>query len=231
MTHIIALGGGGFSAEPQHPYLDQYVLDLTRKTHPRVCFLGQASGEDSTYLVRFYSAFHRLGAEASHFSVFRPVPKDWREILMGQDVIYVGGGNTRSMLALWREWEIDKLLYEAWQRGVILAGVSAGAICWFEQCVTDSTHPLGLIKGLGFLRGSACPHYRSEPARRPMYKRMVEDGVSKAGIALDDFAAAHYIDGDLEYVVTSQRDAAAFRVLRAGDEVIEELLPATYIGP
>lgn len=230
MTHIIALGGGGFSVEPDYPYLDQYILNLTAKQQPKVCFLGQASGESDIYQLRFYSAFTKLGTKPSHLSLFRPVDKNWRDHLLSQDIIYVGGGNTRSMLALWRDWGIDQALYEAWQNGVILAGVSAGAICWFEQCVTDSTYPLGLIKGLGFLRGSACPHYRSEPDHRPAYKRMVEDGVAKNGIALDDFAAAHYIDGELEYIVTARQNAAAFRLLRTTDEVIEELLPTDYLG-
>lgn len=230
MKHIVAMGGGGFSMEPENPLLDQFVLYLTNQQRPKVCFLGQASAESADYTMRFYQAFARLGAQPSHLSLFGRVTRDWRDHLLAQDVIYVGGGNTRSMLALWREWGVNEVLYQALERGTILAGVSAGMICWFEQAVTDSVWPLGIVRGLGFLPGSACPHYDGEPERRPTYLRMVEDGIARPGIALQDGAAAHFVDDALHQVVTSRRSAGGFFVTVRDGAVTEEPLPSRFAG-
>lgn len=230
MGQIIALGGGGFSYEVENPFLDRYILELTGKDRPKVCFLPQASAESFQYTTRFFSAFNKLGADASWFSLFTPVKNNWRDELRGSDVIYVGGGNTRSMLALWRDWGVDDVLREMLDDGKILAGISAGAICWFEECVTDSVWPLGSIKGLGMLAGSACPHYDSEPERRPTTLRMIADGEIIPGIALTDFAAAHYVDGQLKTVVTSRPQARAYQITREDGKAIETELPMTYIG-
>jgi len=230
VKHIVAMGGGGFSTEPEKPLLDQYVLNLTNQSRPKVCFLGQASAESQEYALRFYQAFTLLGAVPSHLSLFGRVTQDWKQRLLAQDGIYVGGGSTRSMLALWREWGVDELLFQAVERGTILAGVSAGMICWFEQAVTDSVWPLGIIKGLGFLPGSACPHYDGEPERRPTYLRMVEDGIAQPGIALQDSAAAHFVDGELHQVVTARRSAQGFYVHIEDNAVVEEALPTRFIG-
>ncbi|GAB4514316.1 MAG: Type 1 glutamine amidotransferase-like domain-containing protein [Anaerolineae bacterium] len=219
--HIIALGGGGFSMEPDNLILDRYILAQARSETPKVCFLPQASAESADYTVRFYKAFTSLGARPSWFSLFGRVETTWRQHLLDQDVIYVGGGNTRSMLALWREWGVDAVLKEAMENGTILAGISAGAICWFEQCVTDSVWPLGVINGLGFLKGSACPHYNGEPERRPAYRDMVAKGNVMAGIALDDGAGAHYVDGELRYVVTSRPNAHAYHLTQGDGEAVE----------
>lgn len=230
MGQIIALGGGGFSYEVKNPFLDRYILQQTGKHRPKVCFLGQASAESSIYITRFYDAFTKLGTEPSWLSLFKPVESGWRERLRENDVIYVGGGNTRSMLALWREWGVDSVLREMLEDGKILAGISAGAICWFEECVTDSVWPLGTVQGLGFLAGSACPHYDSEPERRPTMLRMVAAGEIIPGIALTDFAAAHYVDGELVKVLTSRRAARAYRVEVQAGKAVETELPLTYVG-
>ena len=137
-SKLIAIGGGGFSMEPENPLLDLYCLNATGKSKPKVCFLGTASGDSPDYIARFYAAFANYDCKASHLAFFRKtsagaVPLD--EIathLLSQDLIYVGGGNTRNMLAIWREWQVDKVLKQAWEQGCVLAGVSAGAICWFE---------------------------------------------------------------------------------------------------
>jgi len=171
-----------------------------------------------------------LGALPSHLSLFGRVTRDWRDRLLAQDVIYVGGGNTRSMLALWREWGVHEVLAQAAERGTILAGVSAGMICWFEQAVTDSVWPLGIVNGLGFLPGSACPHYDGEPERRPTYLRMIEDGIAQPGIALQDGAAAHFVEGDLHQVVTARRGAQGYFVSVQDGAVVEEPLQSRLLS-
>src|SRR5918999_2983425 len=163
---IVAIGGGGFSEEPTNLALDRYVLGLTPRERPKVCFLGTASGDADGYVRRFRAAFAALGAEPSALSLFRPHTADLRAFLLEQDVVYVGGGNTRSLLALWREWGLDAILRAAWEGGAVLAGISAGMICWFEQGITDSVPGrLSPLAGLGFLPGSACPHYDAELER------------------------------------------------------------------
>jgi peptidase E len=129
---IIALGGGGFSMEPKNLTLDRYVLVQARTPEPAIAFVPTASGDAESYIVHFYTAFSQLPCRPSHLPLFRRTP-DLRAYLLTQDVIYVGGGNTKSMLAVWRDWELPALLREAWASGIILAGISAGAICWFEQ--------------------------------------------------------------------------------------------------
>jgi dipeptidase E len=224
--HILAWGGGGFTAaDPKNMLLERYLLKLTGKERPKVCFLPQATAESQDYVVKFFNAFTRLGAEPSWQSLFGRVPRDWRDHILQQDVIYVGGGNTKSMLALWREWGMDEVLKEANANGTILSGISAGAICWFDSCVTDSVWPLGTIKGMGLIKGSACPHYDGEAERRPTLLQMISDGEIEDGIAICDHAAPHYIDGKLHQVVTSSPTAKAFYVSRKNGEAHEEEIP------
>lgn len=228
MKQFVAMGGS--SPDPANPLLERYILRLTNQQHPRVCFLGQASAESAEYTVKFYEVFTRMGAIPSHLSLFGRVPQGWQEHLLAQDVIYVGGGNTRSMLALWREWGVDEVLAQAAERGTLLAGVSAGMICWFEQAVTDSVWPLGIIRGLGFLPGSACPHYDAEPERRPTYIRMIEDGIAMPGLALQNAVAAHFVDGELHEVVSAKRGSQGFYVSVQDGAVTESPLQTRFLG-
>jgi dipeptidase E len=219
---IIALGGGGFSMEPENPTLDEYVLAQAGSTSPSVLFIPTASGDADPYILRFYMAFSGLPCRPSHLSLFRRTP-DLRAYLLAQDVIYVGGGNTKSMLGVWREWGLPEILREAWSSGVILAGVSAGAICWFEQGLTDSFDgDLRPLQCLGFLSGSCCPHYDGEAARRPTYHQHVRRGDLLPGFAIEDGVALHFIGGDLHRVVTSRRGVQAYRVRMSNGAVQEE---------
>lgn len=230
-SHIIAMGGGGFSMEPDNPLLDQYVIDCCGKPNPSVCFLPTASAESQQYCVNFYQAFNRLGCRAGHLSLFAQPQRDLEAWLRQFDIIYVGGGNTRCMLALWREWGLDGILRRLWLDGVVMAGISAGAICWFEQGVTDSVP--GQLTGMncmGFLPGSCCPHYDSEEQRRPDYHRLVESGTVMAGYALDDGAALHYVNGALTEVVTSRPHANAFYLEKTAAGVQERPLDTHYLG-
>jgi dipeptidase E len=226
---IIALGGGGFSMEPDNLALDRYVLSQARMSEPRVAFLPTASGDSDSYVARFYAAFEQLPCTPTHVPLFRRTP-DLREQLLAQDVLYIGGGNTRSMLAVWREWSIPEILRQAWSTGTVLAGISAGAICWFEHGVTDShAGHLTAIRCLGFLPGSFCPHYDGEPERRPGFLHLMKAGRLPAGVAADDGAAVHYRGTEIHAVVTSRPGVAAYRVGLVDREVREDALPARML--
>jgi dipeptidase E len=228
---IIALGGGGFSMEPDNALLDAYVLRATGKAKPKVCFLPQASGESLDYIVRFYSAFSRHECTPSHLSLFRPHTADLEGLLLSQDLIYVGGGNTKSMLALWREWSLDGVLHQAWQQGIVLAGISAGAICWFAQGHTDSIPgPLSALPCLGFLDGSCSPHFDGEVARRPSFHGLIARGQMQSGYAADDGAALHFVGQHLHKVVSSRPNAMAYWIEKEAAEVVEKPLPTSYLG-
>ncbi|MES2212560.1 MAG: peptidase E, partial [Pseudomonadota bacterium] len=153
-------------------------------------------------------------------SLFGRVPYDWASVLLAQDMIYVGGGNTKSMLALWKAWGLDIVLKEAYERGTVLAGVSAGAICWFEQGLSDSEWPLIGLDCLGLLPGSCCPHFDSETDRPDVYRKKIGDGSLKAGIALDDHTAAHYIDGKLKHVIGISPGRTARVVAVTGEQML-----------
>jgi len=229
MRHIVAMGGGGFSMEPDNPLLDEYILGLARREHPRVCFLPTASGDSEGYVEQFHSAFSGR-AETSELALFRLDGRDLRAFVLNQDVIYVGGGSTVNLLALWRIHGLDAWLEEANAAGVVLAGISAGALCWFEAGVTDSYGPLGALHdGLGLLRGSFCPHYDGEPARPEAYRTAVAEGLP-AGLAADDGVAAHFVDGTLRAAVTSRPHATLHRVERCSGRVLETPLPTHHLG-
>ncbi len=229
-VQIIALGGGGFSMDTPDNLLDRYILAQTGKDRAKVAFLGQASGEASSYYEKFHAAFEAMGQEHTTLSLFTPHTADIEGFLLSQDLIYVGGGNTKSMLALWREWGLDVILRKAAASGVVLAGISAGAICWFTQGLTDSIYgQLNTLNGLGYLPGSATPHYDGEANRRPTYTSKVAAGAIQPGYALCDFAGAHFIDGKLVRCVASREGANVYHVTRDGDTAHEELLPITLL--
>jgi peptidase E len=227
---IVAMGGGG-SLEPDNPLLDDFILGLTGRSRPRVCFLPTATSNVATYLVNFYSALSRR-AEASHVDLFTRTGDDLRELIFDQDVVYVGGGNTANLLAIWRVHGLDAILRSAWEQGVVMAGLSAGAICWFEAGVTDSFGPelVALDGGLGLLPGSFCPHYDGEPARRPAFRRLVGEGQLPDGWAADDGAAIHFTGIELAEVVSSRPDARGYRLERTPHGAAEAALPTRYLG-
>ena len=219
---IIALGGGGFSQEPDNPALDQYILKQTGKEHSKVCFVPTASGEAQQYIINFYAAFSQLNAVPSHLSLFKLPAKDLRDFVMDKDVIYVGGGNTRSMLALWREWHLDEIFREAYENGTILAGISAGGNCWFEECTTDSIPgELGVLPALGYLKGSFSPHYSQEPERRPALHKMIVENAILPGYAADESAGVHFIDGQYHQAIRSAPDAQVYFVSLENSKAVE----------
>src|SRR3954469_17087485 len=227
------MGGGGFSMEPDNPLLDDFVLSLARRTPGRVCFVGTASGDAPSYVAEFYRAFGARGCLASDIGLFDRRIADLRAHVLAQDVVYVGGGNTASLLAAWRAHGLDTALVEAWHAGVVLAGISAGMNCWFQQSVTDSFAPdelAALHDGLGLLAGSACPHFDGEEQRRATYRRLVCEGVLRDGWAADDGAALVFAGTALAEVVASRPDAAAYRVEHTVDGVAERRVGARFLG-
>jgi len=236
---IIALGGGGFSMEPDNPLLDDFILSRARAARPRVCFVPTASGDAATYVVRFYRAFAPRACIATDLTLFGAVamprhPADTQSLeqfVLAQDVLYVGGGNTANLLALWRVHGLDRLIRAAWENGTVLCGVSAGMICWFTGSVTDSFGALApLHDGLGLLPFSACPHYDGEAERRPRYHALIAGGLA-AGYAADDGAALCFTGQTLTEVVTSRPNAAGYHVAVRDGAVVEQRLPARYLGP
>jgi peptidase E len=234
---IVAMGGGGFLMEPDNPLLDDFVLALSPRQPARVCFIPTASADAAHTIVRFYRAMSGrclpsdLTLFESPLQPRRPARTDQLADFVAQrDIFYVGGGNTVNLLALWRAHGLDRLLRNAWENGAILAGVSAGMICWFQASITDSYGGVDpLDDGLGFLDGSACPHYDGETRRRPAYQRGVAAGMA-GGYAADDGAALHFVGKDLVEVVSSRRAAAAYRVETREGQIVEERLPTRFLG-
>ncbi len=229
---IVAIGGGGFASQPYNPLLDRFVLGLARTEVPRVCFLATASGDSEREVASFYRAFAEHACLAADLALFDRKVGDLRAYLLEQDVIYVGGGNTLSLLGVWRAHGLDAILGDALDAGAVLCGVSAGMNCWFEASVTDSFGPRlsPLHDGMGFVTGSACPHYDSEEQRRPVYHRLVAAGFPD-GYAADDGAALHFAGSDaLAEVVASREGARGYRVERREDgAAVETTLPTRYL--
>ena len=228
--HIVAIGGLSQLRGGGHPLVG-YVLSLTAKKRPKVCFIPTATGDSATSLVNFYDRFPAARSERTHLMLFERTVQDVRGYLLGQDVIFVGGGNTANMLAVWRVHGVDLALREAWEAGVVLCGGSAGSLCWFECGTTDSfdlneLRPLN--DGLGFLPGSHCPHYDGEEQRRPLYHRLISEGFP-AGYAVDNDAAIHFVGTEVSDVVSSRRDATAYRVELSDGRVEETPLEARLI--
>src|ERR1022692_2223027 len=207
-------GPGGRAAPP----LLAYAARLSGRKAPGICVLNTASGDDPAVGLRTYDLFAEIPGRVAHLQLF-PMPNtaDPEDLLLSQDVIFVGGGSVANMLAVWRVHRLDAIMRAAWQAGIVLSGVSAGAICWFTGGTTDSYGP-GLrpfTDGLGLLPASYCPHYDSEPRRRPLYQSLVAGGVLPPGIACDDGAAAHYVDDDLAEIMADRPAARGYRVDRS----------------
>ena len=189
--HVVAIGGGGFGRNPGDGVIEQYILDLSSSQSPNICFIPTATGDNEAYKVNYYSTFSKLKCNPVHLDFFKRTP-NLENLISNQDVIFVGGGNTKSMLAVWKDWGLDKLLHEAYKNGVVMSGVSAGANCWFEKSVVDSwDEDLKVIDCLGFLKGNFCPHYDEEPERRPAVKRFLKEDVFDFCYASEGNCALH----------------------------------------
>ncbi|HXZ70574.1 MAG TPA: peptidase E [Streptosporangiaceae bacterium] len=215
--HVVAFGGlpwQGSQPVGRQPFRD-YLCGLTGRPGPRIAVLTTATGDDPAIAALACGWFEGSGAEVGHLALF-PMPSvaDPEDFLLSRDLVFVGGGSVANMLAVWRVHQLDRILRAAWQAGVVLAGVSAGAICWFEGGTTDSFGPdlRPFTGGLALLAGSYCPHYDSEPGRRPLFTSLIAAGVLPAGIACDDGAGAHFVDDELDAVVSGLPGAAGYLV-------------------
>src|SRR5271166_166979 len=229
---IFAMGGGGFTMDPTNPLLDDFVLSLAGAMEPRVLFLGTASGDTTTQINAFKARFAERTCVAEHLSLFRlsESRRPLEEIVLGADIVYVGGGSMRNMLAIWRAHELDRLLVEAWRSGTVLAGLSAGAMCWFEGGITRSSGPPEPIAGLGLLEGSLTVHADGEPERLPVWLTHVRDGTLPGGWALDDGVALLFRGLRLERAVSSRPGAGAQRVDAIAGELVRHRLEPELLG-
>jgi dipeptidase E len=231
---ILAMGGGGFTMEPGNPALDRYVLELgrARRPDPRVCLLPTAGGDSEEQIFRFYAAFSDEACEPTHVSLFRlgRRPISIHSHLLEQDVIYVGGGSMLNLLAIWRAHRIDRTMREAWERGIVLCGISAGSMCWFAHGITTSTGHPEPVSGLGFLSGSNSVHYDGEPHRRLRYLEAVRSGEVPGGFGVDDGAAILFEGTRRAEIVSSRPRAGATSVRRTrGGEIVETRLVARVL--
>ena len=228
---IVTFGGGGFSMEAGNPLLDDFVLSLPGRDRPRVCFVPTASGDADHYIVRFYRAFGSDRCEPSHLSLFRRhrTPFDPCEHLLSRDLIYVGGGSVASMLAVWRAHKVDRALREAWRRGVVLCGLSAGSLCWFRDGVSTFHGDPQRVDGLGLLPWSNTVHHSSEPDRRDALHSWILEGMPTA-YAADDGAALHFVGTEVAQVVASRPAARAYRIERRHGRVVTTQLGTRFLG-
>lgn len=201
------------------PALVDHLLHLSGRPGPRLCFINTGEGDSLRWVEPACVAFQGSPVVARHLALF-PMPNvaDPEDLLLSQDVIFVGGGSTANMVAVWRVHGLDQVLRRAWEQGVVLAGVSAGAICWFAGGTTDSFGPelRPFADGLGLLAGSYCPHYDSEPRRRPAFQALVADRTLPGGIGCDDGAAAHFVDDGLVEVLVERPGPRGYRVEPVG---------------
>ncbi len=230
---IVSIGGGALGGTPEDVLLDDYLLGLTGKELPRVCFIGTASGDSDFYANWFYSSFSGDKCRPVHLALFTRKVEDIRAYLTQQDLIYVGGGNTAAMLAIWRQHGVDDVLRECWQKGVVLAGSSAGANCWYDGSSTDSFGPSlsALNDGLGFLSGSFCPHYDGEVRRRPTLERFITGNELPAGYACDNYVGIRWSGTDIAEAVSAKATSRAYKVSRASDgSFVQEELPTRILA-
>ncbi len=189
--NIVAIGGGGFGRSLGNLEIEKYIISLVNKKVPKICFIPTASGDNDLYKLNFYRAFSKLKCEASHLDFFSRT-EELEEKVLSQDIIYVGGGNTKSMLAVWRDWNLHLILKKAYENGIIMSGVSAGAICWFEKGITDSyAKSLEILDCLGFVEGIACPHFDEEKEREPYVNDLLNRDLINSCICIEGYSALH----------------------------------------
>ncbi|MBC7396121.1 MAG: peptidase E [Bdellovibrionales bacterium] len=229
--HVFAIGDNGFRSDPDTLALYRYILKTTGKEKAKVCLIPTASGDAQDYMDVFDRVFKKLGCEVTHLSLFRGENPDFEKLLMSQDLIYVSGGNTRNMLVLWKEWGIDVILRKAYEHGIVLAGGSAGSLCWFEGGVTDSVPGrFSSMQCLGYLNFSNCPHY-NELTRRPYYLGAVGSGELTAGYATENGVALHFVNETLRDAISPYNDRKAYFVksinIKAG--AVESALEVRFL--
>jgi dipeptidase E len=240
MSHILAIGSGGFQEEDDASPIDDYIVQLTGKASPRICLVSTPSGDSPQYIDKFYAAFLKRQCQPSHLAFFFRDPKPGaialpgcREHLRAQDAIFVTGGNARAAIAVWREWGIDKTLKQASSDGVLLAGMSAGAMCWFEHALTDTYWDPAYrpVAGLGLIPGACLVHYNDGTDQRHRLHAALVAGAVPPTIAIDDYAAVLFRGTTVERVVSWQPGSTAYRVSLQDGQIREEAYPSESIAP
>ena len=229
MRQIIAIGGGGFGREIKELKIEKYIVDQSDKINPSICFIPTATGDDTQYIENFYKAFDSLNCKTSHIDFFKRTI-NLENHISDQDIIFVGGGNTKSMLAVWRDWELDKILHKAYIKGTIMSGVSAGAICWFEKGITDSWKDnQAILPCLGFVKGICCPHYDEEPERIPFVNQILNDELISECISIEGFCALHLVNDLPKYSVSFGNKKNCFLVNKKDSIIINNQIENTDI--
>jgi len=216
------------------PRFFEFVASLTGKEIPRLCYLPTASGDNEQGIINWYEACAKFKVQPFYQKMFissYDQQQTFEEVLLSMDGIIVGGGNTLNMMAIWNAQGVDVILKKAWDQGIVLAGGSAGSLCWFEEGTTDSRpKQLSKVNGLGFIKGSHCPHYDAEPGRRPLYHQYIKDGVLKPGYAVDNNAAIYFEDNEVRKVIALDDNSNAYFVSLKNGEVVEERLRNEVLG-
>jgi len=222
--NIIAIGGGGFGRSLGSLEIEKYLTSLINKKRPKICFIPTASGDSSLYKLNFYRAFSKLDCITSHIDFFSRT-ENLEEKVLNQDIIYVGGGNTKSMLAVWKEWNLNNILKNAYEKGIVMSGVSAGAICWFDKGITDSfADKLTIIDCLGIVDGIACPHFDEEKEREPYVNDVVKREIIKSCICIEGNCALH-IKNNSEYSsIDFGKGQNCFRVYKEKNNLKKEII-------
>jgi peptidase E len=226
------MGGGGFTMEPTNPLLDDYLLTLAAAREPKILFLPTASGDTTAQINAFYARYGGRPCTPRHVSLFRldELEGSLEDVVLEQDIVYVGGGSMRNLLAIWQAHELDRILAQAWRQGIVMAGLSAGAMCWFEGGVTRSGGTPEPLAGLGLLQGSLTVHADGEPERLPVWLACVRSGALPGGWAADDGVGLLFCDERLERVVSSRPGAGAQRVDALEGELVRHRIEPELLG-
>ena len=220
--NIIAIGGGGFGRSLGKLIIEKYIVSLSNVSRPKVCFIPTASGDNTLYKLNFYRAFSTLDCKTSHLDFFSRT-EDLEEKIFNQNIIFVGGGNTKSMLAVWRDWNLDEILKKAYQSGIIMSGVSAGAICWFQKGITDSfAKKLEVINCLSFIEGNACPHFDEEPEREPYVQKSIENGLINNCICIEGNSALHIQNENVMKTVNFGKNKKCFELFKENKKILKK---------
>jgi len=220
MRQIIAIGGGGFGREIKNLKIEKYIINQSDKKNPSICFIPTATGDDGGYINNFYKAFDSLDCKTSHIDFFKRTI-NLKEHINKQDIVFVGGGNTKSMLAVWKEWELDKILKNAYKKGTIMSGVSAGAICWFNKGITDSWKDhQAILPCMSFVKGICCPHYDEEPERIPYVKKILKNKEIDSCYAIEGFCAMHLVNDKPKYSVNFGDNNKCYEVSFSDTKII-----------
>ena len=220
--NIVAIGGGGFGRSLGSLEIEKYIISLVDKKRPKICFIPTASGDSSLYKLNFYRAFSKLDCITTHIDFFSRT-ENLEEKVLSQDIIYVGGGNTKSMLAVWKEWNLDNILLDAYEKGIVMSGVSAGAICWFEKGITDSfAKELNIINCLGIVSGIACPHFDEEKEREPYVNDLIQRQFIESCICIEGNCALHIKNDSEYYSIDFGKGKKCFRLSKENNNLKKE---------